>query len=469
MNITKKVVHILKIYHKTLAIASILCLWSVLAFAQADYTPEIEVKQNGSSQGYAQIANCTTGMTCTASSGTWTLSASGGGGSGNSMTYDITQTTHGFSVGDVVYYTGTVYAKAKADVTSTSDVVGIVTTVTSANAFTITLGGYISTLSGLTAGTIYFLSDGTAGLLTSTEPTTANHISKPLLVAISTTAGYMFNWRGMTVGTSGISGSGTSGQVAYFNGSSSVTSSSALTFNGSVLNIVNGGNTLIGDIGFGTYGGISFSGTLDGASGALSSCPGCGTELNAQAGTVLQFSVNNNVMAAFDPSSYNLNVVGGYSSNSQAGVDCSGDAAYSTGGIVTGCLSSDITTKTNVIPAVSLLDKITQLTPIYFDYNIDFYKRFPKIPKNSRLGLSAQELQTLIPSAVVTNNFPATKVQDVVDGKPVTKTQDATVTLGIDYTQVSAALVLAIKELKKENDLIKTELCNHDNVYSWCN
>lgn len=121
------------------------------------------------------------------------------GGGVTALTKDVSQTGHGFAVGDVVYYTGTVYAKAKADSAATSDVIGIVSIVTDANNFTIQFGGEISILSGLTAGAVYFLSASTAGALTATEPNTVGHISKPLLVASSTTAGYMFNWRGMEV------------------------------------------------------------------------------------------------------------------------------------------------------------------------------------------------------------------------------------------------------------------------------
>ena len=124
----------------------------------------------------------------------------GGGASGNSLVSTITQTTHGFSVGDVVYFNGTIYVKAKTDVVTTSDAVGIVSIVTDANTFTLTLSGYVSGLSGLTAGTVYFLSDTSAGALTATEPVTVNHVSKPLFVANSTTSGYFYNWRGMVIG-----------------------------------------------------------------------------------------------------------------------------------------------------------------------------------------------------------------------------------------------------------------------------
>jgi len=115
-------------------------------------------------------------------------------------TVDVAQSTHGFSVGDVLYYTGSQYAKAVASAASTAEVAGIVKTVTDSNNFVLLVVGSITGLSGLTAGTVYFLDPSTAGALTSTEPTTVGQISKPLLIANSTTSGIFFNWRGSTVG-----------------------------------------------------------------------------------------------------------------------------------------------------------------------------------------------------------------------------------------------------------------------------
>jgi hypothetical protein len=72
------------------------------------------------------------------------------------------------------------------------------------------LGGRITGLTGLTAGTVYFLSPSSAGALTATEPTTLGQVSKPLLVADTTTSGYLFNFRGAvladTVGATGPTG-----------------------------------------------------------------------------------------------------------------------------------------------------------------------------------------------------------------------------------------------------------------------
>jgi len=122
-----------------------------------------------------------------------------GGGTGNSVTQSIAQTAHGFTVGQVLRYTGTAYATALADTEANAEVVGLVLTVTDANNFVLLTQGRVTGLSSLTAGSAYYLSDATAGLLTATEPTTVGHVSKPLLLADSATTGWFFNWRGNVV------------------------------------------------------------------------------------------------------------------------------------------------------------------------------------------------------------------------------------------------------------------------------
>lgn len=124
-------------------------------------------------------------------------------GGGETVSKSISQTTHGFAVGDVLKYASSTYAKAQADSAANAEVVGIVSAVADANTFTLLTNGYISTLSGLTANTTYFLSASSAGALTSTEPSTAGQVSKPVLRAVSTTAGYFTNMRGLVIpGTS---------------------------------------------------------------------------------------------------------------------------------------------------------------------------------------------------------------------------------------------------------------------------
>ena len=122
---------------------------------------------------------------------------------------DIAQTGHGLAVGDVVRLDGTDYIKAQANSEANAEAVGIVSAVADVDNFTLCVGGYISTLSGLTAGSVYYLDDDTAGLLTLTEPPDVGDVSKPLLIADTTTSGWIFNMRGFINSSGG--GGGTSG------------------------------------------------------------------------------------------------------------------------------------------------------------------------------------------------------------------------------------------------------------------
>lgn len=121
------------------------------------------------------------------------------GGSRESTEKSINQSSHGFVVGDVLKHNSTIYAKARADSAANAEVVGIVSAVADVDNFTLTFGGYISSLSSLTAGTVYFLDPATAGAYTSTEPSTEGQISKPLFVAVSATECIILNMRGAEI------------------------------------------------------------------------------------------------------------------------------------------------------------------------------------------------------------------------------------------------------------------------------
>lgn len=126
-----------------------------------------------------------------------TFQAASGGAAPTEL--EVNQTTHGFAVGDVIKYIAGAYAKAQADSAANAEAIGIVTVVTDANNFTVTQVGYTTLLSGLTANTTYFLDPTTAGTLTATEPSTDGQISKPMLYATSTTAGWVYDYRGIAI------------------------------------------------------------------------------------------------------------------------------------------------------------------------------------------------------------------------------------------------------------------------------
>jgi hypothetical protein len=124
---------------------------------------------------------------------------SGGGGSSTGVTESVVQTAHGFSIGEAIRYNGSSYVASKADSAADADVVGLVSAVADADNFTVQMAGYLTGLSGLTAGTDYYLDPSTAGALTSTNPTTAGQVSKPLFQADSATSGFITNYRGIVI------------------------------------------------------------------------------------------------------------------------------------------------------------------------------------------------------------------------------------------------------------------------------
>lgn len=136
-----------------------------------------------------------------------------GGGTGERISKCITQANHGFAVKDVIGWSGGTYNKAIADGTYDGEVLGIVTKCYGPNAFELTQSGYVTGLTGLVASTTYFLSDVTAGLLTSTEPTGDTHISKTVMVADTTTSGWVLPYPGYFLTTGCTGGGGVWGTI----------------------------------------------------------------------------------------------------------------------------------------------------------------------------------------------------------------------------------------------------------------
>lgn len=100
---------------------------------------------------------------------------------------NVTQTAHGFSVGNVLYWMGSAYAAAQANVITTSVVIGVVSFVTDGNNFSLAQAGVVTGLSGLVTGTQYYLSASVAGATTSTPPGAAGSYIIDILYALSST------------------------------------------------------------------------------------------------------------------------------------------------------------------------------------------------------------------------------------------------------------------------------------------
>lgn len=121
------------------------------------------------------------------------------------MQNTVVQNGHGFVVGNVLYYTGALYAKAHNDTQTTAQTVGIVSAVISPNIFIVTQAGFVTTLGGpFTPGTQYYLDGaGNPGGLTTVPPVASGTWVVPLFMPVTNTIGYYFNNYGKVNGPGG--------------------------------------------------------------------------------------------------------------------------------------------------------------------------------------------------------------------------------------------------------------------------
>ena len=129
-------------------------------------------------------------------------------GGGAALKSTITQASHVFVAADLgspLYLVGTVYTSAKADAANTAEVVAHLDSIIDGNTISVTMSGEVTVdtaVSGgaMVAGTVYYVSAATAGLITATEPSTIGQVSKPVGVAKSTTVLVVIPMRGVVVG-----------------------------------------------------------------------------------------------------------------------------------------------------------------------------------------------------------------------------------------------------------------------------
>jgi hypothetical protein len=120
-----------------------------------------------------------------------------------------------FGIIDAVRFNGSEYVKSRANSEQNSEVMGVVQSLdTGNNSFTIVTEGNVNWATGDIAnspfaektspaqfvpGTVYWLDDSTAGLLTSGEPNVVGSVSKPLFHATSISGGFVQNHRGQII------------------------------------------------------------------------------------------------------------------------------------------------------------------------------------------------------------------------------------------------------------------------------
>jgi hypothetical protein len=142
------------------------------------------IVNNGTNNVRLAIGSAGQVLTVVAGSPAWVPATSG-------ETTFVNANTGTISIGEVVY----VNSAGKVDLAiattaATSVAIGIVadTAILTTASGNVAMSGVVNGLTGLTPGATYFLSDITAGLLTTTAPTTAGHFIAPIGIAISSTA-----------------------------------------------------------------------------------------------------------------------------------------------------------------------------------------------------------------------------------------------------------------------------------------
>jgi len=100
--------------------------------------------------------------------------------------------------------------------------------------------------------------------------------------------------------------------------------------------------------------------------------------------------------------------------------------------------SSDVRIKKNIVSIESALDKVNALRGVYFEFDKNNELEVSVPHGKTRVGLIAQEVETIIPEAVIDGDN---------DGTPKS----------VDYTGLVGVLVKAIQELKAEIDELKNK------------
>lgn len=117
-----------------------------------------------------------------------------------SLTQSITQTSHGFIVGDSIYEGASGYAKAQANASGTLGEF-VVVAVADVNNFTLAKSGIVTvTTHGFTVDTMYYTSPTVAGTPTTTEPTDDAYFSNPMFKPIDANTLHILNFRPSRIG-----------------------------------------------------------------------------------------------------------------------------------------------------------------------------------------------------------------------------------------------------------------------------
>jgi hypothetical protein len=143
-------------------------------------------------------------------------------------------------------------------------------------------------------------------------------------------------------------------------------------------------------------------------------------------------SVGINTIAPLNP----LHVVGTVRLTLAAPGPAGGTLCYTgatASAVITSCSPSDARLKTNVVPLANTLDKLEHVRGVSFEWN-DQYRALGGSSTRREIGVLAQEVEQVFPELVSLADNGYRRV---------------------DYDRLTAVLIEAVKELRKENDALK--------------
>lgn len=135
------------------------------------------------------------------------ISASlGAGTSKESISY-----ANSFSTGDVIYRTAGGYSLSNANTIPTAEALGVIESASTSSFTVVYSGKSLYASHSFTNGDILFLSDSTAGLLTTTAPSAVGSVSKPIATVLDANNLLVQNYRGLEISSGSGGGGGSSG------------------------------------------------------------------------------------------------------------------------------------------------------------------------------------------------------------------------------------------------------------------
>ncbi len=124
-----------------------------------------------------------------------------GSGGGDAIKKRYPQVGHGFQIGQVIAYDGAQFVLKSSAQGDNNETLGLVSRIDDVDNFTLTYAGFFdaSSITGLSASTVYFVSPFTAGAITPDAPLGLGDENRPILIMQTPSTGIVVQYRGQII------------------------------------------------------------------------------------------------------------------------------------------------------------------------------------------------------------------------------------------------------------------------------